>query len=170
MFNSEYGSNDGFSTKIWGPAFWFVLHLISMNYPCSPTAEDKRNYMHFFRSLQNVLPCGACRKNMKKNLDKTGFGPHVFHSRESLSYYVYRLHNEVSEMLGKGKGPSFRDVLDAYEMFRAKCGKTEGKENGCVRQVNGRKARMIINVLPESECTGEGSIQVDERCYGASLP
>jgi len=45
-----------------------MLHTISFNYPVNPTKEQKKQYMDYVLSLQNVLPCGACRKNLKTNL------------------------------------------------------------------------------------------------------
>ena len=53
-------------TNVWGPSLWHVLHTISFNYPVNPTEEQKQQYKDFVLSLGNVLPCGACRKIIKR--------------------------------------------------------------------------------------------------------
>jgi hypothetical protein len=64
---SDYEAGDGFLTSTWGPPMWHYLHTMSFNYPVNPTKEDKKNYMNFILSLQNVLPCKYCRINLKTN-------------------------------------------------------------------------------------------------------
>ena len=63
----DYDSNDGMLTTVWGPSMWHYLHTMSFNYPVHPTPEDKKHYRDFILNLENVLPCGKCRKNLKKN-------------------------------------------------------------------------------------------------------
>ena len=63
----DYNSNDGMLTSVWGPGMWHYLHTMSFNYPVSPTRTDKLHYMQFVKSLVHVLPCGKCRKNLRKN-------------------------------------------------------------------------------------------------------
>jgi hypothetical protein len=62
----DYNSGDGMLTSVWGPPMWHYLHAMSFNYPHEPTCENKRNYQSFILNLENVLPCGKCRKNLKK--------------------------------------------------------------------------------------------------------
>ena len=64
---NDYNSNDGMLTSVWGPGMWHYLHSMSFNYPINPTHDDKIHYRQFILSLRNVLPCGKCRKNLKKN-------------------------------------------------------------------------------------------------------
>ena len=54
-------------TTVWGPSMWHYLHTMSFNYPVKPTLKDKKNYRRFILNLQNTLPCGNCRKNLKNN-------------------------------------------------------------------------------------------------------
>ena len=63
----DFYSGDGFLTTVWGPSQWHMLHTISFNYPVNPTNQQKKDYRNYVLSLQNVLPCGACRKNLKTN-------------------------------------------------------------------------------------------------------
>ena len=62
----HYEDNNGMLTSVWGPSLWHYLHTMSFNYPIHPTAQQKKHYKEFIFSLKNVLPCGYCRKNLKK--------------------------------------------------------------------------------------------------------
>ena len=42
-------------------------------------------------------------------------------NRESLSRWVYNLHEEINRMLGKKSNLTYNDVRDRYEIFRARC-------------------------------------------------
>ena len=120
--NADFRSADGFLTSVWGPSLWMTLHTISLNYPCKPTAAQRKQYKAFFDSLQHVLPCGKCRDNLKTNLKATAYGPHVFASRDTLSKWVHALHTNVNEMLGKPNRVSYDAMRQTYEHFRARCG------------------------------------------------
>lgn len=124
-FNKDdYNSNDGMLTAIWGPSLWHVLHTMSFNYPVEPTIEDKHKYMEFIRDLRYVLPCGKCRKNLRKNFRDLPLHLSDMKSRDSFSNYVYRLHEKVNKMLGKESGLTYDMVRERYEHFRARCAKT----------------------------------------------
>lgn len=165
----EYESNDGMVTKMWGPICWSFLHIISFNYPVYPTDIDKINYQNYLEALGKVLPCKYCRDNYKKNLEKTGFGPDIFTNRDTLSRYIYKLHNEVNKMLKKPKYLTYNNIRDRYENFRAHCvdgvpiiPKHDGKEKGCVKPLNGIKSKCVINIIP---ATVKGdSFKMDPKC------
>ena len=55
---------NGFQTYVWGPPFWMFLHIVSLNY----TPSKKAGYKRFLKSLQYILPCGACRVNYRRIL------------------------------------------------------------------------------------------------------
>jgi len=124
----HYDSNDGMLTTVWGPSTWHLLHTMSFNYPVNPTCDDKRNYRDFVLNLQNVLPCGKCRKNLKKNFKKLPFLWKHMESRYTFSKYVYNLHEVVNKMLNKQSGLTYNDVRERYEHFRARCSQSS-KEN-----------------------------------------
>ena len=98
---NEYESNDGILTSIWGPSLWHSLHAISFNYPVNPTSQNKKDYRDFVLNLQNVLPCGKCRENLKKNFKTLPFTMDKMKNRETFSRYIYELHEVVNTMLGK---------------------------------------------------------------------
>jgi len=123
----DYNSNDGMLTSVWGPGMWHYLHTMSFNYPVNPCPEDKKHYMDFVKSLVHVLPCGKCRKNLRKNFAKLPLTRKDMQNRDTFSRYVYKLHETVNKMLGKNSGLTFEEVRERYEHFRARCAKSTTK-------------------------------------------
>jgi hypothetical protein len=149
----EYSSNDGMLTSVWGPALWHYLHTMSFNYPVNPTAEQKFHYRNMVESLQYTLPCGACRDNLKKNLEKCKLTNAALKNRDTFSRWMFRLHEEVNTMLGKSSGLTYGIVRDRYENFRARCNKEKIIETGCTEPVIGVKSKCVISIVPkELEC------------------
>ena len=154
----HYQSKDGMLTSVWGPSTWHMLHTMSFNYPHNPTCSDKHQYMGFVLSLQNVLPCGKCRENLKNNFKKLPLKLKNMESRHTFSLYVYKLHEVVNKMLGKKSGLSYEDIRERYEHFRARCKKTKEdlekeklavKEKGCTEPIYGYKTKCILKIVPD---------------------
>ena len=170
----DFYSGDGFLTTVWGPALWHTLHTISFNYPVKPTSEEKTFYRNYILSLQNVLPCGACRKNFKTNLKHLPLKHSDMNSRDSFSRYIYNLHELVNKMLNKKSNLTYCDVRERYEHFRARCTDEKPKlfkfhkltqkkkEKGCTEPLYGKKSRCVINIVPQD--TKGQSIQIDKQC------
>jgi hypothetical protein len=172
----DFYSGDGFLTTVWGPPFWHTLHTISFNYPVNPTPEQKKQYRNYILSLQNILPCGACRKNLKTNLKHLPLTAKHMESRDTFSRYIYNLHELVNRMLKKKSNLSYCDVRERYEHFRARCvdekpkvfkfsdikTRKNKKEKGCTEPLYGKKSRCILNIVPQEE-KGQ-SIQIDKKC------
>jgi len=160
----DYASNDGMLTTVWGPPMWHVLHTISFNYPVRPTDKQKNKYFGFLKSLLYVLPCGKCRDNLKINFRKLPLTMKHLKSRQTLSRYIYDLHELINTMLGKKSGLSFDQVRERYEHFRSRC-RTERKrimEKGCTEPLVGVKAKCVLQILPnETKCD---TFQIDKSC------
>lgn len=173
--DKEFKSGDGMLTSVWGPSLWHSLHTISFNYPVKPCKIDKQNYYKFFRSLQNILPCKYCRENYKKNIKTVPFTQSTMKNRNTLSLWLYKLHEEINRMLGKKSNLSYNDVKIRYEMFRSRClldkkkktikikmKKKFVKEKGCVKPLYGKKSKCIINIVPNTKkCK---TFSIDKRC------
>ena len=151
----HYTSNDGMMTSIWGPSAWHFLHTMSFNYPVNPTCDDKRHYRDYVLNLEYTLPCGKCRENLAKNFAKLPLKWKHMENRASFSKYIYRLHELINTMLGKKSGLSYNDVRDRYEHFRARCNTTPNKtikrEKGCTEPVYGKKAKCILQIIPQDK-------------------
>lgn len=118
---NDFSSGDGMLTTVWGPSIWHFLHTMSFNYPVKPTADDRKHYSEFIKSLQHILPCRHCRENIVKNFKVFPLKPCHMESRATFSRYVYGLHETVNKMLGKKSGLKYCDVRERYEHFRARC-------------------------------------------------
>ena len=172
----HYMSGDGMLTSVWGPSLWHYLHTMSFNYPVKPTNADKKNYKNFILNLQNVLPCGHCRQNLKKNFKFVPLTNSDLANRNKFSRYIFKLHETVNKMLGKESGLTFCQVRDRYENFRSRCTLTKPKdfnykklkktikkkEKGCTEPLYGKKAKCIIKIVPQSR-KGK-SFQMDKKC------
>lgn len=171
---------NGIQSAVFGPPFWMILHMLSFNFPLQPTDEQIKWHKTLLLCLEKLLPCRYCRQNFAKNLADTGYGDHVFESRDSFSRFCYELHNTVNKMLGKECGLTYEDVKYMYGGMRAKCPSKEEEERmakaaqaelrskpgtrrelGC-DEVEGRRAMAKVYVLPRKE---EGdTILVDPKC------
>ena len=174
---NDYYSGDGMLTTVWGPSMWHYLHTMSFNYPIHPTSQDKKHYREFILSLQHVLPCKYCRKNLTKNFKAFPILNSDMLNRDSFSRYVYKLHELVNKMLKKKSGLSYCDVRERYEHFRARCTSEKPKlfdiktyknttqkkgEKGCTEPLYGKKSKCIIKIVPQEEkCK---TMQIDQKC------
>lgn len=113
--------SEGLKTSIWGPPTWEALHCITFNYPQKPTKEDKKNYKLFFESLQYVLPCSECKKHYAKNIKNESELNKAFESRDSLTKWLYKLHNKVNDDRKVNYKLSYQEVKDKYESYIVKC-------------------------------------------------
>jgi hypothetical protein len=184
VFTSEdYNSNDGMLTTVWGPGTWHFLHTMSFNYPTHPTEEQKDQYRHFILSLQHVLPCGKCRKNLVKNFRKLPLEWKHMESRETFSRYMYELHETVNKMLNKKNKLSYEQVRERYEHFRSRCAKSLKRwnktrkqalaynkkrgEKGCTEPLYGEKSKCILKIVPnDMKCE---TLEIDDKCIKRKL-
>ena len=176
---SQYHSNNGMLTTIWGPALWHFLHTMSFNYPIKPTCHDKHHYRDFILSLKNVLPCGKCRTNLAKNLAVLPLELSNMKSRETFSKWVYHFHEAVNTMLKKKSGLTYAEVRERYENFRARCVSNEKNEKilldsnekkdqelGCVEPIYGVKSKCVINIVPQKKRCN--TLNIDNRCLAGT--
>jgi len=173
----EYNSGDGMLTTVWGPSIWHYLHTMSFNYPIDPTCADKRNYQAFILNLQNVIPCGKCRKNLINNFKKLPLTWKQMYSRYTFSKYIYDLHELINTMLKKKSGLSYSAVRERYEHFRSRCTKSykdlkklrktrhkrkSSTEIGCIEPLYGEKSKCIIHIVPQTKKIE--SFSIDKKC------
>ena len=177
----DYISGDGMLTTIWGPNMWHYLHTMSFNYPINPDESNKKYYKEFVLNLQHTLPCKYCRINLKNNLEAHPLLDCYMKNRDTFSKYIYRLHEIVNKLLNKKSGLSYCDVRERYEHFRARCTtdkkeqpklfkfnktrkgeKGEEKEKGCTEPLYGKKAKCVLNIVPQEQ-KGE-TLTIDDKC------
>ena len=181
----HYSSGDGMITSIWGPNMWHYLHTMSFNYPIKPTLQNKKYYKEFLLNLQYTLPCKYCRINLRNNLKAHPLKACHLKDRDGFSRYIYKLHEIVNKMLNKKSGLSYCDVRERYEHFRSRCTtdkkeiqnqnklfnfkKTrKKKEKGCTEPLYGKKAKCIINIVPQEQ-RGK-TLKIDNKCLKGRAP
>jgi hypothetical protein len=173
----NYMSGDGMLTTVWGPSMWHYIHTMSFNYPIYPTNNDKKYYRDFIINLTHTLPCKYCRINLKNNLKHNPIRSCDLKNRETFSRYIYKLHEVVNKMLKKKSTVSYCDIREQYEHFRSRCtndiktlkdqsklfkfNKTK-KETGCTEPLYGKKAKCIINIVPQDH-KGK-TLKIDSKC------
>ena len=81
-------------TKFWGPSGWKMLHLITFRYDPS----NKVNMRDFFSSMPFILPCKFCRTSLTEYMEEDPLEP-ALASRDSLSRWLWRIHNKVNNKL-----------------------------------------------------------------------
>jgi hypothetical protein len=152
--------HNGMMTKVWGPAGWLFLHCVSFGYPHKidinkrEDREKAQNYKNLFNLIGEVLPCRYCRESYLDFIKEHPIDPHLL-SREKLTKWFYDIHNKINHKLGVPDCdiPTYEEVVNEYEQYRAKCKKTTENERiknvakGCVRPADGTPKRCIVKVV-----------------------
>jgi hypothetical protein len=124
------------------------------------------------------LPCGKCRKNLKKNFKKLPLTWKTMENREKFSIYIYKLHELVNKMLNKTSGLTYNDVRERYEHFRARCAKSikeinkekeveKEPEKGCIEPLYGEKSKCVLKIVPQdTKCE---TFTINEKCIKKKL-
>jgi len=147
-------------TKVWGPPGWSFLHSITFGYPLeinkmNPEHLEKKNfYKNFFYNLGKVLPCKYCRESYDKYFKELPID-NFLNNRKDLCLWLYLVHNKVNDKLGVPKCdiPSFNEVTQKYESYRAQCTKTTNDERlkniekGCIKPADGISKKSILTVI-----------------------
>lgn len=147
-------SKNGMQTRTWGPPLWLVMHTIGRNYPQEPTEQQKRDYFTFFKILGSVLPCKYCRQSYIQFIQEpsTTLNKEVMKDRETLSKWIYDIHNKVNKKLDVTCKPSFKEVVEKYESFRSKCTKSpdiieKEVKKGCTDPLKGYRKKCVIELI-----------------------
>ena len=101
---------------VWGPHFWYILHIVSFEYPEHPSEYDKRSYYMFYQSIGDILPCEDCRKHYKHFFHAYPIQPHLG-GKSELVKWVIQMHNFVNEKNGKPV-LTVAEVLNIYENLK----------------------------------------------------
>lgn len=152
--------DNGLMTRLWGPSGWLFLHCVTFGYPykIDPTnpehLEKQNDYYRFFYYLGKVLPCKYCRNSYDEFFLKNSLLSHLG-SRRELAKWLYNIHNLVNDKLGVPacERPSFEEITERYESFRAACKPLTEKEKndkvgkGCIAPASGKPKRSVIKVV-----------------------
>ena len=113
-------------TRFWGPSGWRLLHSITFAYD----PKNRTSVAEAFTMLPFVLPCKFCRASLTEYMEADPLEPALV-SRDSLSRWLWRIHNKVNAKLKSQKikveqDPPFEKVQKFYnELLASGCSKTE---------------------------------------------
>tara|TARA_B100001057_G_C22813944_1_gene936583 strand:+ start:411 stop:878 length:468 start_codon:yes stop_codon:yes gene_type:complete len=99
--------------KIWGPHFWYVLHITSLNYPENPSQYEKRAYYDFYTSIKDILPCKNCKNHYNTYIMQHPINPFL-DKKTDLIQWVVNIHNFVNKSLDKPE-ISLLEMLKIYK-------------------------------------------------------
>ena len=147
-------NNNGLLPKIWGPHMWVALHSVSFNYPLHPTEEDKKAYKIFFQSLGHVLPCSYCASSYRNFISHglTQLTDDVLENRDSLTKWLYYVHEAVNKKLGVDYGINYDNVVERYESYRAACDHQQDNKLIKMCDTTADKRTLSFNIANVKDC------------------
>ena len=90
------------SPSVWGPPFWFSLHVSSLYYPeeASPIVRERMN--NRILAIPYEIPCSLCRPHasahIEKHKDKLN---DIVKGRDNLFKFYVDFHNAVNQRYNK---------------------------------------------------------------------
>ena len=138
-------------TKYWGPLGWMTLHSISLNYPDTPSVEDKQILIRFMDNFTESITCQYCQSHFKTIFQNyKGLFPSWNSSKYDLFVFIARAHNTVNKRLDK---PLIRTVAQCLETIKSNTKNTSLS----------RFRQSYINYLISNwsrELSGEGRLKI----------
>jgi hypothetical protein len=99
---------------IWGPHAWFFLDSIIITMPDKLDKNQILLYGNFFKSLQYLLPCKACKLHYSLHLEKFPLTDEILSTKASMLEWIVNLHNEVRKNQNKSQR-TINSVLTYYK-------------------------------------------------------
>jgi hypothetical protein len=101
-FKENFKNLNTANPEIWGPPFWFSLHISALHYPENPSKIVKERIKNRILAIPYELPCSSCRphassfvENHRHRLD------HIVENNENLFKFYVDFHNSVSQRKNK---------------------------------------------------------------------
>lgn len=90
--------------KIWGPYIWYIMHIVSFNYPYSfyknkNFNKTKKLYEAFYNHIYSIIPCTNCREHYKNQMEK--YPIKLYIEKNQLSELIIFYHNNVNALNNK---------------------------------------------------------------------
>ena len=127
----------------WGPHLWFYLHTISFNFPDNPTHLQKTQYLDFYNSLGNTIPCEKCKNHYSAHLQTQ---PPRLENRDAIIRWTVDLHNRVNKSLGKREW-TYDEAVDAYRAyFKGKTGPLDSLEYSSNEKITRDNNKVIAGI------------------------
>lgn len=100
--------------KVWGPPFWFTLHVSAAHYPEEPSSLVKEKIKNRILAIPFELPCVDCRTHANNYIQSRAHElDSIVSSRQNLFKFYVDFHNKVNERHNK----PIMSVNDAYKLY-----------------------------------------------------
>jgi hypothetical protein len=130
--------------NVWGPHGWFFIDSIVLSLPDNLNYEQKIIYKNFFTSLQDVLPCAACREHYKQNLIKYPLTDTILSKKENMIKWILNIHNNVRTNDEKKLPISIKQF---FEYYNKQYDENYNKKNKNKKECNFKYYISIIIIL-----------------------
>lgn len=115
----ELANYTGHPPGAWGKEAWKLIHMVAINFPTSPSNQDREAFSNFISSLAQVLPCGTCRNHFQQMLaGEFALQPKDLVSRHTVFSWSVKVHNHVNQRLKKSQPESVAHWFKHYTMLR----------------------------------------------------
>ena len=94
------------AAAVWGPQYWFFLHMAANQYPDFPNDTMKRKYYDLILNFPMFIPNADMADRFSSMLDDFPVSPYL-RNREALTRWVYFMHSRYNTMLGKDSPVSY---------------------------------------------------------------
>lgn len=88
--------------KVWGPAFWFSLHVSAAHYPENPSQIVRERMKQRILAIPYEVPCSTCRPHasgfVEEHRDRLD---QIVSNRHELGKFYVDFHNKVNKRYGK---------------------------------------------------------------------
>ena len=88
--------------KIWGPHFWFSLHVSATHYPIEASPIVCERMVSRILSIPYEIPCSLCRPHAIAFIEaRRDALPEIVKGRHSLGQFYVDFHNQVNKRYNK---------------------------------------------------------------------
>lgn len=94
----------------WGPILWKIIHTIAFN---SPENISQNDYINFYKSIENIIPCSICKQEYS---NKLRIFPLInyFKSKREIEEWSIKIHNSINR-INKKKEYNYDEVKKIYK-------------------------------------------------------
>ena len=99
-------NSDPNDPKVWGPHFWFVMKSAVDNFPLKASSQVQKQYINFFTSLKEILPCEDCKGHYTHLLKQYPIENYIHSPQELTAWYGIIYQNSSKKTKEKPQVPN----------------------------------------------------------------
>jgi hypothetical protein len=131
-------------SNVWGPKYWYVLHMMAFHYPKHPNKVTKKKYYEMIMNFPLFLPHQEMGNKFSALLDKYPVTPYL-DSRESFIKWTHFIHNRVNDGLGKPR-LSYVNFMNMY-MNPSENGKSNSSSKSMIEWIKTNSNAVSVSTL-----------------------